>query len=78
MLHSIPSYGSSHITWLGIASNMHDLTLETMELAFSGDFGDPQLALNPKDPHLIIKLEMMLLIILGLQQICVMISLMLQ
>jgi hypothetical protein len=33
MLHSIPSYGSLHITWLGIASNMQDLNLETVELA---------------------------------------------
>ncbi len=41
-----------------------------MELALCGEFGDPQLALNPKDPHPIIKLEMMLWIILGLLQMC--------
>jgi len=78
MLHSIPSYGSWHITWLGIASNMQDLNLETVELALCGEFGDPQLALKPKHPHPISKLEMMLLVILGLLQICVMFSLMLQ
>jgi hypothetical protein len=57
MLHSIPSYGSSHITWLGIASNMQDLNLELVELTLFGEFGDPQLALNPKDPHGLILIQ---------------------
>ncbi len=39
MLHSIPSYGSSHITWLGIASNMQDLNLLTLELVFLHNLG---------------------------------------
>jgi hypothetical protein len=72
-----PSYGSWHITWLGFASNMHDLNFKIVELTLCGEFGDPQLVLNQKDPHPIIKLEMMMLIIMGLLQICVMFPLIL-
>jgi len=72
MLHFISSYGSLHITWFGIVSNMQDLNQETVELDFCEEFGDPQLVLNPKDPYLISKMEMMSLIIAELLQICVM------
>jgi len=77
MLHFISLYGSLRITWFGIVSNMQDLNQETVELDFCEEFGDPQLALNPEDPYLISKMEMMLLIIVELLQICVMFFLML-